>query len=127
MRVSAPIAHIKDMEAGDGIGYGHKWVAKTNTKIGVVYFGYADGFPAINTGELYVYSRKTKIFYQIVGSICMDQIFINLGSSADLDAGDEIEIFGDEPCLIGDIATSASLLHANILSNLRDMSNRAYI
>lgn len=120
MTIVAKIAGVHTVYAGDGIGYGHEWVANKTTKIGVIYFGYADGMPHINSGRVKVFSRKTNRYCDVVGSICMDQIFVDLGANSVLDIGDEIEVFGKEPCLIGDLAMSASTMHANILANLRE-------
>jgi alanine racemase len=127
MKIFAEMAVIKNVYKGEGISYGHGWKAPVDTKIAVVYFGYSDGFPANNTNKLYVYSPKDNQKYKIVGAICMDQIFVEIGNNSSLSAGDTIEIFGDEPCLIGDLAKNANMLHANILSNLKSNAPRQII
>lgn len=44
MSVSAPIIAVRELKAGDGLGYGHTFVADKPTPIGIVAAGYADSY-----------------------------------------------------------------------------------
>ena len=41
--LKCPILQIREIEAGDSVGYGRNFIAQSNLKIGVLPFGYADG------------------------------------------------------------------------------------
>lgn len=42
MAVSAPILAVRELKKGDGLGYGHTFVADRDTPVGIVAAGYAD-------------------------------------------------------------------------------------
>ncbi|MFT4255377.1 MAG: alanine racemase, partial [Pseudoxanthomonas sp.] len=45
MRVESKIIAVRDLAAGEPVGYGARFVAERPTRVGVVAFGYADGYP----------------------------------------------------------------------------------
>lgn len=69
---------IKQLKKGDKVGYGITYTAKEDEIIGVLPIGYADGFIRKNQGG-YVEIKNNR--YQIVGRICMDQLFVKIDSS----------------------------------------------
>lgn len=83
------IAEIKHLKKGEKLGYGITYQAKENEVIGVLPIGYADGFIRKNQGG-YVEINKKK--YEIVGRICMDQMFIKIDETITKD--DKVILFG---------------------------------
>lgn len=75
------IIQINKLKKGETVGYGAKYVAKTNQTIGVVAIGYADGIIRKNTGR-YVYINDKK--YKIIGNICMDMLFVKIDDNVKL-------------------------------------------
>ena len=45
MTLSARVALVKRVPAGEGVSYGHAWTAETDTTLALVPIGYADGVP----------------------------------------------------------------------------------
>lgn len=70
------ISHIKRVEKGTGIGYGHNFIAKDDIYIGTLPIGYADGYNRLLSNKGYIYIGEKK--YRIIGNICMDQLMVNL-------------------------------------------------
>ncbi|CAA9415699.1 MAG: Alanine racemase [uncultured Propionibacteriaceae bacterium] len=92
MTVRAQLVNVKAIQSGDGVSYGHTWVADCPTTVGLVPLGYADGIPrhASDTAQVGVGSRRAPIR----GRVCMDQFVVDLGvDAADL-VGDEVVVFG---------------------------------
>ncbi len=92
MTVRAQLAHVKSIEVGTGVSYGHAWRASEATTVGLVPVGYADGIPRSGGGvlEFAVNGRRCPV----IGRIAMDQCVIDLGPEATEVAGDEVVLFG---------------------------------
>jgi alanine racemase len=92
MRLRAQLAGVKLIHPGAGVSYGSTWVAPTDTRVGLVPLGYADGIPrhAGNRGQVQVGRRRVPVR----GRICMDQFVVELGPDAPDEVGDEIVLFG---------------------------------
>lgn len=82
-RVQAPVRQAFWTEAGEGIGYGHRYVAPRRTLVGTVCLGYADGLPRLfsrsaetpdNRAALYVGGVRCPI----LGIVSMDLTMIDL-------------------------------------------------
>lgn len=85
------ISHLKTLPKNSPISYeGHYITNKETTIIATLPLGYADGINPI-AGKRYVAINKKK--YPIVGTICMDQLMIELDQFYPLNI--EVEIFGD--------------------------------
>ena len=95
MTVRCRLALTKRLPAGQGISYGHAYVTDTDTVVGLVPAGYADGVPrnATNVGPLLVEGRRTTI----AGRVCMDQFVVDLGPDSQARAGDVVTLFGGAP------------------------------
>lgn len=91
MTVRARLAMVKQIDAGDGVSYGHTWIAPTATRVGLVPAGYGEGIPraAGNRAEVWAAGGRRPIR----GVVCMDQFVIELGDG-EAAAGDEVELFG---------------------------------
>lgn len=94
MRVVARLINVKDCPAGQGISYGHLYVTKGDTRLGLVPLGYADGIPrhASGVGPMQVGGRR----YTVAGRVCMDQMVLDLGADSQARSGDEVVLIGRE-------------------------------
>lgn len=93
MTLSAEVALIKPVAAGEGVSYGHAWIAPADTVVAVLPAGYADGVPRSLSGRLRV-RIGDRIFDQ-VGRICMDQLVVDLGADGGgVTEGDRAVLFG---------------------------------
>ncbi|MGZ5399100.1 MAG: alanine racemase [Nocardioides sp.] len=90
MTVLARLALTKEIDAGDGVSYGHTWHADRTTRIGLVPAGYGDGVPrhAGNRAEVLLGGTRRPIR----GRVCMDQVVVEVGR--DDAVGDVVTLFG---------------------------------
>jgi alanine racemase len=91
MTVRASLAMSKPVATGEGVSYGHTWVADRDTTVGLVPAGYADGIPraAGNVASVWAQDRLRAIR----GRVCMDQFMIDL--DGDLPPpGTDVVLFG---------------------------------
>ncbi|MEO5851409.1 MAG: alanine racemase C-terminal domain-containing protein, partial [Nocardioides sp.] len=73
------------------VSYGHTWVAKDDTTVGLVPVGYGDGVPRHGGNALEVWLDGAR--RPVRGRICMDQFVVDLGGDLP-EAGTEVVLFG---------------------------------
>ncbi|MCX4097177.1 alanine racemase [Nocardia sp. alder85J] len=96
MTFRARVALVKPVAAGEGVSYGHEWVAPYDTTVALIPAGYADGVSRALGGRIPL--RIGGVAYPAVGRICMDQLVIDLGDNPDgVAEGDAAVLFGAEP------------------------------
>ena len=127
MTLKAPVALIKEVEAGEGVSYSHTYQTKSATRLALIPVGYADGIPrhASNRGPVLIGGQVRPV----AGRVCMDQFVVDIGS-LDVAAGDEVVLFGDpkrgEPS-IEDWARAADTISYEIMTRLGPRVARQYI
>jgi alanine racemase len=83
------VAVAKSLAAGEGTGYGRRFVAKQPTRVGIVPVGYADGFRRGLTGiEVLVAGTRRRV----LGAISMDAFAVEL---AEEEEGAPVTLIGD--------------------------------
>lgn len=108
MSIRSEVSFVKRIGAGEGVGYGHRFVAAQETTIATVPIGYADGVRrdlGLRGGSVLIEGTA----YPIVGVVTMDQLMVDLGE-------DEVRV-GDEVVLIGR-QQDAELTAASIAATL---------
>ena len=89
----ATILQIRDVPAGDSIGYSRKTVLDRPSRIAAIPIGYADGLNRhLGNRRGYCLVNGQKADY--VGNICMDVCMIDV-TDIPCREGDSVEIFGD--------------------------------
>jgi alanine racemase len=91
MTLLSTVALTKRVPAGSGVSYLHRYVTSAPTSLALVPLGYADGVPrsATNLAQVQLRGRRRTI----AGTVCMDQFVLDVGED-DVDAGDEVVLFG---------------------------------
>ena len=92
MQLRAKLHLVKQVPEGAAVGYGATAHTTSETKLGIVAMGYADGIPRIakNVG-VFVDGRKAPV----IGRISMDQFVVDLGADSTAVSGDWVIVFGD--------------------------------
>ncbi|MCJ8313135.1 MAG: alanine racemase [Saccharospirillaceae bacterium] len=93
MQLSAPIIAIRDVEIGEGTGYGKIWTAKRKTKIATVAIGYGDGYPRACKQGAPVFVNGKRV--ELIGRVSMDLITIDVSDVA-VSLYDQVELWGNE-------------------------------
>lgn len=91
MTVKAEVAFVREVPAGAGVSYGHKYVTTAPTTLALLPLGYADGLPRAGTNVAEVTIGDERI--RAAGTICMDQFVIDVGAR-DVRVGDTVTVFG---------------------------------
>ena len=91
MRLVSAVSHVRRVEAGTPVSYGHRWASPAAGWLATVPIGYADGVPRPLTGRLDV--LHDGIRRPVVGTITMDQVLVWCGDDGPT-VGDEIVLIG---------------------------------
>lgn len=127
MKLKAKLNLVKDVKAGASVGYGGTAVIKSDTKLGVVALGYADGIPRNTNNLAGVFVDKKRA--PIIGRVSMDQFVVDLGITSIAKTGDEVIVFGD--CSSGEYtvdewAKAANTINYEIITRIGPRVPRIY-
>ena len=92
MSIRSRIEFMKTVEMGTSVSYGRRYITSSRTNIASVSIGYADGISRRLTNKANVLVNGKK--YPVVGTICMDQLMIDLGRQTKCKIGDRVTLMG---------------------------------
>lgn len=112
MQFTSQIISVQTLDAGESLGYGHRFTAIEKTRIGVVACGYADGYPrhAPNGTAIAVAGKLT----QTLGRVSMDMLFVDITAIPEAEIGSDVEMWGDIVS-VDDVAHSAGTISYELL------------
>jgi alanine racemase len=124
--LKSKISYFKVVSQGVGISYGHKYITKKNTRIVTIPIGYGDGYrrDLSNKGSVLIREQK----FPIVGTICMDQLMVDIGNSTAF-VGDEVVLIGkqgEQEITLKEIADLCSTIPYEILCGFTERIPRIY-
>jgi alanine racemase len=128
MTVKCTVALVKSIQAGEGVSYGHTWIAQQDTTVALMPIGYADGVFRSLGGRLDVLINGRR--RAGVGRVCMDQFLVDLGpGQVDVAEGDEAILFGPgaqgEPTA-QEWADLLDTIHYEVVTSPRGRITRTY-
>jgi alanine racemase len=94
LSIKARVAHVKWLDAGEGVSYGLRYRLPRRARIATVPVGYADGVPrnlGLAGGEVLIGGRR----HPIAGTVTMDQLLVDVGDT-DVEVGDEVVLIGTQ-------------------------------
>lgn len=94
MSLKVRITHIKEIEAGQSVSYGRRFIADKTSKIASLPIGYADGYTRLLSGKAEALVKGQRV--PVVGRICMDQCMIDVTGIDGVEVGDEVVLFGQQ-------------------------------
>ena len=122
-RLTTRISQIKEIVAGESIGYGRSFSVEQTMKIATVPVGYADGLSrqlSNGRGKMFVNGSLAPI----VGMVCMDMTMLDV-SGINCSEGDEVEIFGRE-IAIEDFAKMSNTIPYEVMTSIGQRVRRIY-
>lgn len=126
MTLTAEVALVKRIAAGQGVSYNHTWVAPRDTVVAVLACGYADGVPRALSNRLPVHIDGRR--FAGVGRICMDQLVVDLGhDGGGVAEGDRAVLFGGAGPSAGDWADATGTIDYEILTGIGGRTRRRYV
>ena len=91
MSVKSRIAAVKQLEAGDHVGYGMRFTAEKRMRTAVVPIGYGFGYPRVrNQGHVLIHGRRAAI----IGGVSMDAMTVDITEIIDAKQWDEVTLLG---------------------------------
>ena len=127
MKLKAKLNLVKEVKAGSSVGYGGTAVLKSDTKLGVVALGYADGIPRSTNNLAGVFVDKKRA--PIIGRVSMDQFVVDLGITSTAKTGDEVIVFGDGSngeYTVDEWAKAANTINYEIITRIGPRVPRIY-
>jgi alanine racemase len=116
MQLESTIISVRDIPAGEPVGYGCAFVAERPARVGVVACGYADGYPRIAaTGTpVAVDGRMTRL----IGRVSMDMLTVDLTDLPEARLGSRVELWGDQ-VPVSEVASRAGTIAYELLCNVK--------
>ncbi|MGK8553574.1 alanine racemase [Nocardia gipuzkoensis] len=125
MTFQARVALVKRVAAGEGVSYGHQWIAPHDTTVALIPAGYADGVFRPLSGRFDVWLGGAR--RRSVGRVCMDQFVVDLGdNAAGVQEGDTAILFGTQPHA-QDWADLLGTIHYEVVCSPRGRVTRRYV
>jgi alanine racemase len=92
MNLRSCIAQLRELPAGSGISYGHRYHAERDMRVAVLPLGYADGYNRLfsNSGIGILRGRRVPL----VGRVCMDWIMFDVTDVPEARSGDCVTLLG---------------------------------
>ncbi len=118
------VAQVKEIKAGETVGYGRSFRARKNMRIATVSLGYADGLPrklGNGVGQLYWKGHALPI----AGHICMDMCMLEIGDWP-VEEGDEIVIF-ETVAQLQKLAAAEETIPYEVLTSISGRVHRVYL
>jgi len=131
VKLAARIAQIRDIAAGDAVGYGGAYRAPGPRRIATLPVGYADGYARALGGTdghpgapVYLNGRKARL----AGRVSMDLITVDLSdfSAEAIGRGDWVELIGPH-ITIDDLARHGHTIGYELLTRLGPRYERVYL
>ncbi|NTV96709.1 MAG: alanine racemase [Thiobacillus sp.] len=93
MHLEGRLIAVQFVRKGEGLGYGHLYMAERDMRVGVVACGYADGYPrhAVTGTPVMVEGRLTRT----LGRVSMDMLFVDLTDIGNAHVGSPVTLWGD--------------------------------
>jgi alanine racemase len=128
MSLKVRITHLKEIEAGQSVSYGRKFIAQEKVRIASLPIGYADGYTRMLSGKAEALVKGKRV--PVVGRICMDQCMIDVTDIEDVKVGDEVVLFGGQGegfIHIDELAEKLGTINYEIVCMISKRVPRVYI
>ncbi|QEI06063.1 alanine racemase [Pigmentiphaga aceris] len=116
MTLRSELIGTQTLDAGEAVGYGHRYRAERGTRIGVVACGYADGYPrhAPTGTPIVVGGVRT----QTIGRVSMDMLAVDLSNVPDAVVGTPVVLWGEGGPSVDEVAQAADTIGYELLCAL---------
>jgi len=124
MTLQARLISIKNLQAGDNVGYNSQFICPQPMRVGIVSAGYADGYPSNtpNGSPVAVRGQRT----HTLGRVSMDMLAIDLSDIPQALIGDAVELWGSVVSL-DEVAAHTGILSYNLTCSITARVPRVYV
>ncbi|PYY13441.1 MAG: alanine racemase, partial [Acidobacteria bacterium] len=119
---------IRNVEAGQGVGYNLTFVASATARIATLAVGYGDGLNRTLSNRAQVLVRGE--FAPIVGKVSMDVTTVDITKAPGAEIGDEVTLIGEQNgsrITAADLAASTQTIAYEVLCNISKRVPRKYL
>ncbi len=115
MQLSTQVFGVRELGAGEVVGYGSLFKTDKPTRIGLMACGYADGYPrlASNNSPIQIDGTPSRV----AGRVSMDMMTIEL-NKPEQGIGSHVELWGDNVS-VNDVAAMAGTISYELLCNVK--------
>ena len=116
MSLETRVACIKQIAAGDTVGYGRTFTARRPMRVATLPIGYGDGYPRACSGKAAVLLRGERC--PVLGRVCMDQLMVDVSDLPEIRQGDTAVLMGrqgDQEITAAELARWADTISYEIL------------
>lgn len=127
MSLRSSVAMLRDVKAGESIGYGRAFTASRDCQIAVLQCGYGDGYFRALSNKGFVSVRGQRC--PIVGRICMDMLMADVTQVPEIKCGDWALMFGrgeDGSVPLDELAALAGTISYELLCAVGSRVPRCY-
>ncbi|MGC4101731.1 bifunctional UDP-N-acetylmuramoyl-tripeptide:D-alanyl-D-alanine ligase/alanine racemase [Ferruginibacter sp.] len=117
------ISQVKNVKAGESVGYSRKGIAEKDSVIATVRIGYADGYPrnlSNGVGKMWVEGKLAPV----IGNVCMDMTMLDI-TGIDAKEGDDVIVFGEQ-LAVAQLAQWSGTIAYEILTGISQRVKRVY-
>jgi alanine racemase len=124
MQLHSEVIALRQIEAGESVGYGATWTAEKPSLIATVALGYADGYPRqapIGTPALFAGERA-----HLVGRVSMDMLTFDVTHLQQVDIGTPVELWGKN-LSINTVAKHIGTIGYELMTRISKRVPRVYL
>ncbi len=119
MTLESRIIAVRDLAAGESLGYGARFIARRPTRVGLVAIGYADGYPrSAPDGAPVAVDNKPAT---LIGRVSMDMLTVDLTDLPKAGIGSVVELWGKQVS-VNQVAQAAGTIAYELLCNVKRVS-----
>ena len=121
--LSSQIISLRNIKAGERVGYDGFWKAKKDCIIGSMPIGYADGLPYFKNPVTVSINGKE---FKTVGKLNMDLTLINLEQDSSIKIGDTVKLW-DFDSDLSKVSEEFNTISYNLLTNISSRVTKNYL
>jgi alanine racemase len=123
MTLQSQVIAVREVAAGETVGYGGAWTARRNSQIATVPVGYGDGYPrnAGNGTPVLINHRRAPL----VGRVSMDMITVDVTDLPPVAVGEPVELWGNG-ITANEVAAHANSIGYEVMTRMLPRVPRIY-
>jgi len=124
MTLKTRVSALRRLPAGSAVSYGRTVHLEKPTTLAVLPVGYGDGFPRLLSNKASVLIRGVSC--PVMGSVCMDLCMAAIEEDSNVQVGDEVILYGEEPVSVENAAVLAGTIPYELLASVTRRVPRIY-